>query len=55
MVNLLLLGPTLCFRFDAGSPTAIFNRQIYGGIGLGIGAVAIISMFALSNVSCFFL
>lgn len=26
-------------------------RQIYGGIGLGVAASAVITMFALSNVS----
>ena len=55
MVNILLLGPALCFHLDTGSPTAFLDRQIYGGIGLAIGAAAIISMFALSNVSYFFL
>jgi len=54
MVNILLLGPALCFHLDTGSPTAFLDRQIYGGIGLAIGAAAIISMFALSNVSYFF-
>lgn len=54
MVNILLLGAALCFHWDGGSLTAFLDRQIYGGIGLGIGAAAIISMFALSNVGCFF-
>lgn len=30
-----------------------YSRQIYGGIGIGVAAAAVISMFALSNVSCF--
>lgn len=29
----------------------MIDRQIYGGIGLGVAAAAVISMFALSNVS----
>jgi hypothetical protein len=29
------------------------SRQIYGGIGLGVGAAAVITMFALSNVRDF--
>ena len=54
MVNILLLGPALRFHLDGSSLTAFLDRQIYGGIGLGIGAAAIISMIALSNVGCFF-
>jgi hypothetical protein len=48
---ILPFGPALCFHIDDSSPTAFLDRQIYGGISLGIAAVAIISMFALSNVS----
>jgi hypothetical protein len=42
-IFLLIRGQYLFFNYP--------EWQIYGGIGLGIGAVAIISMFALSNRS----
>jgi len=42
-VFLLMRGQFIYFTFP--------EWQIYGGIGLGIGAAAIISMFALSNRS----
>lgn len=40
------------FHIDNTHPNFyLLSRQIYGGIGLGVVAVAVISMFALSNVS----
>lgn len=56
-ISLLLLpGMVPLDTFISIIPTLIFifcglSRQIYGGIGLGVVAVAVISMFALSNVS----